>query len=157
MANPMDIMPLFVLASLKAEARKRATTPLMVASMPVAAAQRGAIAAVAISNEVSDGIRRERQVASEVINVIKSDKPPTTDHLRGIPALKAIATDGLRDDLVSLRDDLEKRTAEVASQAAKVASLTLWHKRKLNADEVTDYKLFLDQLDDTARDNIINK
>lgn len=106
MAIQTGLFEFAMLASMKAVERKRATTPLVLTMIPGPAATRSMMSALAVTTEVRDGLRRERQVASGVIMAIQSaiDDPDkfTTDKLLSIPALSAIASDDLKNEILTL-------------------------------------------------------
>lgn len=116
MTYPTGMFEFMMLATMRQTERDRATTPLVLTMLPGPAAQRGAMAAVAVTTQVQDGLRRERRVAGETVEAVKqaiTDPNFTTDKLRGIPALRAVASDALRDSIIS--------AAVVANAAAAAA------------------------------------
>jgi hypothetical protein len=116
MANGNQWMiPVFALASLDRDARDRATQPLMLTMLPGAADQRAAVAAVAVTQQTQDGLRRERRVANQLVDVVTeaaagSGTPVTRDDLSKRAILRSVAT-----------DDLARRINAVRSTAAKPA------------------------------------
>lgn len=100
-----DLFGFAMLMSLKTTERKRAQQPLIMTMLPGPAAQRSAIAAIAVTTQARDGLRRERRVATETVQaVVAAATDPagfTTESMRKLPALRPIATDALRDSIVA--------------------------------------------------------
>lgn len=100
-----DLFGFAMLMSLKTPERKRAQQPLIMTMLPGPAAQRSAIAAVAVTTQARDGLRRERRVAHETVQAVvaaaKDAGGFTTESLRNMPALRLIATDALRDSIIA--------------------------------------------------------
>jgi hypothetical protein len=89
-----------LLGSMRRREAARATTPLMMTMLPGSAPQRSALAAVAVTTQVQDGLRRERRVATSAAKaVLEAVKSPTGSlditQLSTIPGLGDIATAAL--------------------------------------------------------------
>lgn len=177
MTFPVGLFEFAVLASMKSAERQRATTPLVMTMLPGPPAQRSAVAAMAVSTQVKDGLRRERRVAEEVVEAVRlAAKDPTgfsTEKLRELPALRAVATDSLRDAVLSLTTAASSSALpagtstststspsvvdpKVVEQAAQVAALLVQKKgTKLTAAEGAKFPEFLHALTQQQRDEII--
>lgn len=123
MAYPTGFFALAMLATMKSDERQRATVPLAMTMLPGPPGQMSAVSAMAVTTQARDGLRRERRVAEDVaagmvkaVHLAKTDPASlTTDKLREIPALNPIATDLLRNEILSLSDP------KVAEQAVWLA------------------------------------
>lgn len=112
MTYPPGFFAFAMLASMKPSERQRATAPLALTMFPGPLAQVSAVSAMAITTQVRDGLRRERRVTEDVsaavveaVRLAKKDPTGfTTEMLRSMPALSSIATDLLRDEILSLAD-----------------------------------------------------
>jgi hypothetical protein len=93
------MIPMLSLASMRREERDRATQPLMLTMLPGGAAQKTAIAAVAVTQQARDGLRQERRVAEQTVQAVaEAAADPTAfdrTRLEQQPALRAVASDEL--------------------------------------------------------------
>jgi hypothetical protein len=146
MADGQWILPFAALASLDRNSRSRATEPLMLTMLPGPAAQRSAVAAVAVTQQARDGLRRERQVATQTVEAVtEAQANPagfTRDSLLQRRALRAIATDDLVAQINAIPGSVGDQVVTQAVAALK-AAIALPRDRKLpSADEEAKYKEF---------------
>src|SRR6266545_1680643 len=98
MAYPVGMFEFAILATMSRTEAARATTPLMMTMLPGPAAQRSAVAAVAVTTQVQDGLRRERTIVTRTVEaMVQAAKDPdfTTEALRAIPGMRDVASDAV--------------------------------------------------------------
>lgn len=150
MVYQAGLLEFAVLASMKRAERDRAQLPLVMTMLPGPAAQKGAVAALAVTTQARDGLKRERRVADDVVTAVTdatSGAPPlTVDKLREYPALRSIATDGL-----AARINEIPPPSEIVKQAAAMvaAAIALPKDTKIpEADAQKEFPLLMAVLDD---------
>lgn len=168
MTYPTGLFGFAMLASMKPAERRRASTPLVMTMLPGPAAQRSALAAVAVTQQVKDSARRERRIAEDVVSAVDlAVQDPagfTTDKLRGLPALRDLATDALRDKILALPPVVAALPAaapapvidpQVVAQAAEVVALLVKNNgTKLTAAETAKFPDFMAALSPKQRADI---
>lgn len=175
MTTPNGLLEVAMLASLTSAERQRAQLPLVMTMLPGAPAHRGAVAAMAVTTQARDGLRRERRVASQVVDAVDAavQNPGnfTTETLRQLPALRAIATDQLRDKIRSVTEPAQAAIhgapARAGAPAAAIdpvvldqavgVAVALIHKKgsKLAGAEAERFPDFLKALSQQQRDQIV--
>ena len=102
MANEW-LLPAFALFTADPTTRGRATNSVALTMMPVAPAMRGGIAALAVTQQASDGVRREVRVASQTVDAValaaSQSQPLTPADLDRFPALEAVDKTVIADRL----------------------------------------------------------
>jgi precorrin isomerase len=114
---------------------------------------------MAVTTQVQEGLRRERHVAQEVVEAVKhaANDPSTftTEYLRSRPALRAIATDALRDSVLAVVPAPSVALAAV-EQAAQVAELLVENGgAKLTKTDAEKFPDFLNELTPQQREKIV--
>lgn len=97
MANEW-MMPMAALAASNRRTRRRVRDPLLLTLVPGAPAVRSAVAAVAVTQQAEQSLRRERRVAEETAAVVDSAARGTAVDraaLEQVPALRDVASDQL--------------------------------------------------------------
>ena len=93
MANEW-LFPAFALFTADPTTRERATNSVALTMMPVAPAMRGGIAALAVTQQASDGVQREVRVASQTVDAValaaSQSQPLTPADLDRFPALGVV-------------------------------------------------------------------
>ena len=93
MANEW-LLPFAALFTADPVTRERATNSVALTMVPVAPAMRGGIAALAATQQASDGVRREVRVASQTLDAValaaSQSQPLTPADLDRFPALEAV-------------------------------------------------------------------
>jgi len=110
MANEW-LLPAFALFTANPTTRDRATNSVALTMMPVAPAMRGGIAALAVTQQASDGVQREVRVASQTVDAAalaaSQSQPLTPADLNRFPALgvvdKTVIADRLNETVGSAR------------------------------------------------------
>lgn len=160
--NTPGLFEFAMLATMRPSERQRATPSLVISMLPGPPVQRSALTAVAVTTQVKDGLRRERRVAGEVVEAVKlaAQDPAafTTDKLRALPGLRTVATDTLRDSILSLTAPAGAAKAGASAgaaakpvtaadprleQAVAVAAFVAEKGRKLTLKEAEKYPDFL--------------
>lgn len=93
MANEW-LLPFAALFTADPATRSRATNTVALTMLPVAPAMRAGVAALAVTQQASDGVRREARVASQTVDAMTMaagrDEPLTPADLDRFPALAAV-------------------------------------------------------------------
>jgi hypothetical protein len=128
MSEGQWVVPLAALASLDRNSRSRATEPLMLTMLPGPAATKTAVAAVAVTQQARDGIRREKQVATQTVEAVaEAQANPaafTKDNLTQRRALRAIATDDLVAQIQAIPATVDANAVKAAAKAVAVDALS---------------------------------
>jgi hypothetical protein len=100
----------------------------MLTMLPGPAAQKTAIAAVAVTQQARDGLRREKQVATQTVEVVaEAQANPATftkDNLTQRRALRAIATDDLVAQIQAIPATVDANAVKAAAKAVAVDALS---------------------------------
>ena len=104
-----SLFPVVMLAGLNSRERRRAQNSLVMTMVPGPAGQRAAFASLAVTTQVKDDLRKERRAVEDTaagvlraVRVAVADPARlTTAELLRDPALAAIATDALRDEILA--------------------------------------------------------
>lgn len=101
-----SLMGFAVLGSMKKAERKRAQTPLVLTMIPGPPSTRAAFATVAVGNQASEGLRRERKVAGAVLGAIEAivAGQPAATAFAGQAALSDLAPDQLASRFTGIVD-----------------------------------------------------
>lgn len=134
-----SLMGFAVLGSMKKAERKRAQTPLVLTMIPGPPSTRAAFATVAVGNQASEGLRREKKVAGAVLGAIEAivAGQPAATAFAGQAALSDLAPDQLASRFTGIVDreteeshgsaetgeSPEKAVAEARAEAEKVLAL----------------------------------
>lgn len=107
-----SLMGFAVLGSMKKAERKRAQTPLVLTMIPGPPSTRAAFATVAVGNQASEGLRREKKVAGAVLGAIEAI-------VAGLPAATAFAGQAALSDLAP--DQLANRFTSIVDRETGVS------------------------------------
>lgn len=101
-----SLMGFAMLGTMKKAERKRAQTPLVLTMIPGPPSTRAAFATVAVGNQASEGLRREKKVAAAVLGAIEAVAAgqPAATAFAGQAALGDLAPDQLASRLRSILD-----------------------------------------------------
>jgi hypothetical protein len=157
--------PLVALASTDRAARRRAIGPVSVTMLPGAPAQKAALDALVVTQEVENGFRRERRVANQMVGAVGAamDHPETfdRDELTQFPALRPLATDALVASIKGIpapAQAVDQKVVEQAVAAIKAAIALPKNGKLAKADRTaTKFRALTSLMSDAQKDELFNK
>ena len=141
------ILPFVVIGTAPKEKRSRIAVAMLPGLVPVAAAQRAAVAAVAADQVVRAADHRQEQAVADSISAVQTviakpdgAKTLTDDDLAGLPTLHDVLTrDGvgtdLRARLETVGQTVDRETGAFAAEATGLVSKAIELKGKLLSDD----------------------
>jgi hypothetical protein len=156
MANEW-LLPFAALFTADPKARGRATNSIALTMMPVAPAMRGGIAALAVTQQASDSVRREARVASETVDAMtlaaSQDKPLAAADLDRFPGLEAVDKTALA---TRLNDTLgEARSVDATELVTFAKALIAAKGAKISAADLAKYPSVERVLDATDASGVV--
>lgn len=158
-----SLFPVVMLAGLNSRERRRAQNSLVMTMVPGPAGQRAAFASLAVTTQVKDDLRKERRAVEDTaagvlraVRVAVADPARlTTAELLRDPALAAIATDALRDEILAAAAAAvagEEGRDEVTDQAVDlIAQLVATKGAKISEADAKRFGDFLGSLSEEQR------
>ncbi len=114
-----SILPFVMLNTVDAKVRARAFDSVMMTSVPVAPAVRGSLAALAVTQQAQDGIRREQRASEETVTAVEralaSPGTLTVEALSDLKGLGAVDTKALVDRLNNVVEPAQKEVVDLAN------------------------------------------
>jgi hypothetical protein len=148
------MVPMFSLASMRREERARANQPLLLTMLPGGAAQKTAVAAVAVTQQVRDGLRQERRVAEQTVDAVaEAAASPAAfdrDRLAQKPALRTLASDELVTRIKAIPDVAALPVVEQAADAL-VTAIGLGQNTLLPKADAAKYPDLVNRLTDAQK------
>lgn len=145
---------MFSLVSMRREEIARARQPLFLTMLPGGAAHKTAVATLAVTQQVRDGLRQEQRVVDKTLDAVTeaAANPAAVDRdrLAQIPALRAVASDEVVTRIKAIPDVVARPVVEQAADAL-VTAIGLGQNTLLPKADAAKYPDFVNRLTDAQK------